>query len=113
MGSALEISLDNSIVMKYDRNTRLPGKQREFLAKMDFDMNEGINLNGKHYVSPDIVQRGQYVAINLIQAIQKNNRSMITAMCAYLVTRLPTLNQVIAEDNDDEVTINLYFDKLK
>lgn len=110
MGSTLEISLDNSIVMEYDRHTRLPGKQREFLAKMDFDMDAGIELNGKHYATPDTLLRGQYVAMNLIQAIQMNNRSMITAMCAYLVTRLPTLNQVIAEDNDEEVTIKLYFD---
>ena len=110
MGSTLEISLDNLIVMEYDRHTRLPGKQREFLAKMDFDMDAGIELNGKHYADPDTLQRGKYVAINLVHAIQMNNRSMMNAMCAYLITRLPTLKQVAAEQNAEEMTVKLNFD---
>jgi len=113
MRSTLEILLDKSIIMEYDRNTRLPGKRREFLLKMDYDMDQGIELNDEHYANPDALQRGKYVAMNLIQAIQMNNRSMMNAMCAYLVSRLPTLNRISAEESGEDVTIKLYFDEPK
>jgi len=109
----LEIFLNKTIMMEYDRNTRLPGKQREFLDRMDFDMDEGIYFDGKSYDNPDASQRGKYVAMKLIQALQTNNHGMINAMCAYLVNRLPTLNQVSAEESSGEVTIKLHFDKPK
>ena len=113
MRSMLQIYLDKTIVMEYDRNVRLPGKQREFLDKMDFDMDQGIRIDGKCYEYPDALQRGKYIAMRLLQAIQTNNRGMINAMCAYLVNRFPSLNQITAEENNETVTINLHFDEPK
>lgn len=111
MKSMLEVILNKTIVMEYDRNTRLPGKQREFLDKMDFDMDQGIRFDGKSYEHPDALQRGKYTAMQLILAIHTNNRGLINAMCAYLVNRLPSLNQITAEESNDAVTINLRFDE--
>lgn len=111
MKSELEVIINNEIIIKYDRNTRLPGKQREFLDIMDIDMDEGIYLNDKRYTKPDMQQRGKYVAMKLIQAIQANDQGMINAMCAYLANRLPTLNQISAEESASDVTINLNFDE--
>ena len=113
MRSRLEILINKKNVMEYDRNTRFPGKQREFLDKMDFDMDAGIYFDNKQYANPDALQRGKYVATKLIQAIQTNNHGMIKAMCAYLINRLPKLNQVTAEECGEEVTINLIFDESK
>lgn len=113
MRSVLEVLHNNKIVMQYDRNTRLPGKQREFLDIMDFDMNEGIYLDDKHYVNPDARQRATYVTMKLIQAIQANDQGMMKAMCAYLVNRFPTLNQITAEESGGEVIVNFNFDESK
>jgi len=113
MRSMLEIQVNKKTVMEYDRNTRLPGKQREFLDKMDFDMNAGIYFVDKHYDNPDALQRGKYVAMKLIQAIQTNNHGMMNAMCAYLINRLPELNRLTVEENVEEVAINLIFDEAK
>ncbi|WP_455206955.1 hypothetical protein [Kaarinaea lacus] len=110
MRSTLEILLDSTVVMEFDRHARLPGKQREFLIKMDNDMDQGIELDGKHYPDPDILQRGKYVAVNLVHAIQVKNRSMMIAMCAYLVTHLPTLKQIVAEQTAEIMTIKMNFD---
>jgi hypothetical protein len=113
MKPMLEVIVNKTVVMEYDRNVRLPGKQREFLDKMDFDMDQGICFDGKCHVQPDVLQRGKYIAMNLTQAIQTNNRGMINAMCAYLVNRLPSLNQITAEESNGAVTINLRFDEPK
>lgn len=106
----LEVLVNQQKVLEFNRNSRLPGKQREFLDKMDFDMDEGFYIDDKRYDNPDILQRGNYVAIKLLQAIQNNNQGMMNAMCAYLVNRLPGLNQIAIEESGEEVTIKLHFE---
>jgi len=113
MNSILEIILNGNTVMEYQRNTRLPGKQREFLDIMDIDMDEGINLDGKIISSPNNQQRCHYVAMKLIQALKSNNKSMITATCAYLTNRQPTLQQVKADEEGEAVTLALVFEQSK
>lgn len=106
----LEIILNGDIVIEYPRNTRLPGKQREFLDIMDVDMDKGINLDGKVINSPTNQQRCHYVVMKLIQAMKSNNKGMITASCAYLANRLPTLQQIRANDEGEAVTLELVFE---
>ena len=113
MSSMFEILINQQIILKYDRNTRLPGKQRQFFDKMDYDMDAGFNFGNKHYSQPDARQKGKYVAMQLAHAIQNNNQGMINAMCAYLANRLPALNQVNITKHGEEVTINLHFDDEK
>ena len=113
MNPMLEVVMNQHIILQYARNTRLPGKQRQFLEKMDSDMNAGFNLGDRYYDYPDLRQKGKYVAMQLAHAIQGNNQGMINAMCAYLVTRLPNLKQVNIDENGEEVTINLHFDDSK
>lgn len=113
MRSILEVQVNQQTILEYDRNSRLPGKQREFLDKMDIDMNEGFYLGDKRYDNPDALQRGNYVVMKLIQAIQTKNQGMMHAMCAYLVNRLPGLNHVSIEESGEEVTIKLLFEDSK
>ena len=55
MNPTLEIILNGDTVIEYQRNIRLPGKQREFLDIMDIDMDDGINLDGEVINSgPDV-----------------------------------------------------------
>lgn len=110
MNPYLEIILNGEVVIKYPQNTRLPGKQREFLDIMDIDMDAGIELNGYLINQPSIQQRSHYVAMQLIQALKTNNNGLITASCAYLTTRQPTLRKVRANEAKEEITLELEFD---
>jgi len=110
MSPVLEVMLNGNTVMEYQRNTRLPGKQREFLDIMDIDMDESINLDGKIVNSPNNKQRTHYVAMKLIQALKSNNKGMITATCAYLANRQPTLQQIRADEEGEAVTLELVFE---
>ena len=110
MKSRLVIQVNQQTVLQYDRNIRMPGKQRQFLDKMDVDMDHGFTLDGQHFNDPDTLQKGNYVAMRLIQAIQDNNKGMTNAMCAYLVTRFPKLKTVGFEDHGEKVKINFAFD---
>jgi hypothetical protein len=110
MKTRLVIQVNQKMVLEYERNIRLPGKQREFLDKMDIDMDHGIALDGQQYINPDKSQRRGYVAMRLIQAIQNSDKGMINAMCAYLVTRFPNLNTIGFEDYGEELIVNFAFD---
>ncbi|MFO8025332.1 hypothetical protein [Thiohalophilus sp.] len=98
-------------MLEFDRNSRLPGRQRDFLKKMDEDMDRGFLFAGEPVSSPDKLQRARYVAMHLLQAFDENNQSMITATCAYLVQRLPDLNTVEVEHVMGEIHLQLILDR--
>jgi len=111
MPSKLRVNLNGSDVYEYEKNTRYPGKQREFLDNMDLDMDEGIEIDGEMINSPDKIQRAQYVAMSLLYGIQMKSEGLVSAACGYLVTRLPDLKQIRAVEEGETVTMDLIFDE--
>ncbi|MEJ2141578.1 MAG: hypothetical protein P8Y24_04365 [Gammaproteobacteria bacterium] len=108
----LEVVINEETVLSFNA-VRFPGHQRQFLDKMDLDMDDGIEVDGQHIKEPDNMQRATYVAMSLILAVQAGNTEMANAMCAYLVHRLPDLKQVRAIENGIEVEMDLLFTKVK
>jgi hypothetical protein len=111
MGLMLTVVVNGKSILEYDRRTRLPGRLRRTLDEMDLDMDRGLRLGDVEIISPDNRQRAQYVAMHLIGAIQADNGGLVSAACAYLADRAPTLKRVCAEDKGDEVTLELIFDQ--
>ena len=109
MSSKLVVVVNGQSMIEYDRNTRLPGHQRQFLDKMDMDMDAGVNFNGEHIDKPDLKVRAQYIAMHLVQSILNDNDAMIAATCAYLATRIPDLKQVQAIEQGDNISFDLVF----
>ena len=97
--------------IEYDRSKELPANQLEYLTKMDQKMDEGIPHGAGHLFAPDIQQKAQFVADQLVMAIKSDNEQLIAATMAYLATRLPDLQQVSAEDKNNEVSIKLIYDQ--
>jgi len=111
MSDKLVIVLNGQAVIEYDRNKRLPGHQRQFLDKMDADMDQGIELMNEKIANPDNVQRAQFVAMHLVQSLLEENDAMIAASSAYLANRLPDLKQVKAHEQGGMVSFHLVFDE--
>lgn len=111
MSEKLVIVLNGQSVVEYDRNKRLPGHQRQFLDKMDSDMDQGIELMNEKIAKPDNVQRAQFVAMHLVQSLLQEDDAMIAASCAYLASRLPDLKQVKANEQGDMISFHLVFDE--
>lgn len=111
MPDQLVISLNGESQLHYDRSKPLPDHQRAFLDKMDLEMQQGITINNQNIQSPDLQQRAQFVALNLIQAIQNSDEQKAAATCAYLAVYLPDLKHVKAEQNAQGLLIDLVFDK--
>lgn len=111
MSSKLVVVINGQAVIEYDRNKRLPGHQREFLEKMDMDMQQGIEINGEQIPNPDPKSRAKYVAIHLINAIVNEQDGMIAAACAYLASRLPELKQIKVNEQNEAFSFDLVFDQ--
>ena len=110
MPEKLQVMLNGIKIYEYDKNTRHPGKKREFLDSMDIDMDEGLELNGDFISSPDKMQRAQYVAMSLLLGINIKNDGLVSVACGYLVTRLPELKQIQAIEENDKIAMDLIFD---
>lgn len=111
MEDKLTILFNDQTVIEYDRKVRLPGHQRQYLDKMDADMDAGIDLAGEKIAAPDDTQRAKFVAMHLAQALMDEQDSLIAATCAYLANRLPELKQVKIVQQGEELMLDLVFDQ--
>jgi hypothetical protein len=106
----LTVFINNENVHEFDREISLIDEQLAFLEKMDSDMDKGIKVNGELLANPDKQQRGTFVVMNLIKALQQENDAIITASGTYLINRFPELLEVHANDYGKTVKIELIED---
>ena len=111
MNERLVVALNGVSQLEYDRDKALPERQRHYLDKMDDDMSAGITIDDRRIDRPNTMERAQFVAMNLIDAVRVGDETMAAAMCSYLANRLPELKQVKATEFEDRVSIDLVFDK--
>ncbi|WPL19815.1 hypothetical protein Thiowin_04960 [Thiorhodovibrio winogradskyi] len=109
-GGLMAVTLNGIAQLEYDRAKVLADYQGAYLAKMDERMNaEGIVIDGRHLLAPDLGQKAQFIAANLTEAITTNNEAMAAAMCSWLATRMPDLKQVKIREQDGGYEIHLDF----
>lgn len=112
MSNKMAVLVNGEAVLEYDRNVSLTDTQRESLERMNSTMDKGINLGGEKISNPDKNQRLQFIALNLIQSLLKDeNEALIAASTAYLAANLPDLKQVTADTKSGQLLIDLVFDK--
>lgn len=109
--SLLVAVLNGEAVIEYDRDKSLPENQLEYLNKMDKKMQDGIPSGQGNIFAPDLEQKAQFVANQLMMAIKGDNEQLIAASMAYLATRLPDLKQVSGKEQDSEMQISLIYDR--
>lgn len=112
MSNVMAVLLNGTAQIEYNREIALPARQRDYLARMDQDMDAGIQLGNRYIDMPDQTQRAQFVALHLIQSLLVDNEQHIAASCAYLADRMPDLKQVKAVTKPDgAIGIDLVFNE--
>lgn len=113
MSESMVVLLNGEALIEYDRTKVLPEKQRQYLDRMDRQMDDGITLGSEKIANPDQQQRAQFVAFTLVNAIQQDNDAVIAAMNSYLAIRYPDLKQIKADTDQDSkrVMFDLIFDQ--
>jgi hypothetical protein len=111
MSHIMAVILNGLAELEYDREKPLPDYQAVYLDRMDTRMDAGIRIGEESIVNPDRNQRAQFIAANLLHAIRNNDEPLAAALCSYLAVRLPELQQVRIEEDQQDVTIELIFDE--
>lgn len=110
MSNVMAVLLNGTAQIEYNRDILLPDKQRDFLNRMDQDMDVGIQLGNQYIEAPNQIQRAQFIALHLVQSLLADNEQQIAASCAYLADRLSDLKQVKAITKPDgAIGIDLVF----
>jgi len=111
MSNMLAVLLNGIAQLEYDRERPLPSHQAAYLDKMDTKMDAGILAGDATIQNPDINQRAQFIAANLVSAMKSNDEEMTAALCTWLANRLPDLKQVKIDEDGDRISIDLVFDE--
>ena len=111
MSDNLVVVLDGVSQLEYARATPLAPAQLDYLDRLDQKMDAGIELAGLHIQQPDALQRAQFIAVQLLQAVQAGNEAQAAVTCAYLANRIPDLKQVRASTRAGLLSFDLVFDK--
>lgn len=111
MSNRMAVLMNGELQLEFHRDRAIPDKQREYLDKMDRDMDQGISVAGEQVVNPDQNQRAQFVAVAMFDALMNNEEPLIAATCTYLADRLPELKQVKAVQEGEEIVIDMVFDE--
>lgn len=117
MSDKVGFLLDGQEVLTYDRSQALPEKQREYLDILDKQMDEGFVLADQKIDRPNLQQKTQFIAFNLVHALSKEDDNSAIIMFTYLVNRLPDLKQAKAKvkdsDTGQQVGVEFVFDEIK
>jgi len=108
----MAVLLNGIAQIEYDRAKPLPDYQGAYLAKMDSKMDaQGIDIDGQVIRKPDLGQKAQFVAANLVHAIKTDQEAPAAAMCTWLAVRMPDLKQVKIREQGDDFNIELDFEQ--
>lgn len=117
MSDKVGFLLEGQEVLTYDRSQVLPDKQREYLDIIDAQMSEGFVLSDQKVENPNLQQKTQFVALNLVQALLKEDDNTAIIMFTYLVNRMPELKQAKAKtktsESGDQIGVEFVFDEVK
>jgi len=103
----LRVTVNGRPEAAYDKTQRLAGGQRRALDEMDADMDGGFELGGRQVSRPEPWERAQFVAMQLLIALDRGDDALVTLTSAYLAHRHPELREVRAVDNGEWVTLEL------
>lgn len=109
----LHAIVNGTPVLEFDRGKPIPGHQRQYIDNMDAKMDaEGLMVGDKHVATPNAIQKAQFVANSMVNALFQENYSLAMAMCTFLAKKIPDLKQIKAEgDIDSDMSIELVFDR--
>lgn len=117
MSDKVGFLMDGQEVLSYDRSQALPEQHREHLNVMDAKMDEGFVLSDKTIDCPDLQQKTQFVALNLVNALLKEDDQTAIIMFTYLVNRMPDLKQAKAKTKNaqsgQQIGVEFIFDEVK
>lgn len=107
MTSPLRVYVDGAQRLEAARGGGVPGQLRALFARLDADMEEGIELDGVRVEAPDCRQRCTFVLERLLHALEAGQTEFAQTLLAYLAGHWPELRAVHVERSPAGWAVNL------
>jgi len=107
----LAVVVNDELMLSYDRSKELPDNQKDYLGKLDQRFSQGIILEDERIDNPNPQQCAQYMCLSLMEGIMYSEDNKAAASLAWLATRLPDLQQVVALVDENGTTFEMVFDR--
>ena len=108
MSDALVLYLDGETCLEV-RAGAVPGQLRAWLARLDADMDAGIDLDGAWVAAPGVPERGRFVLGRLLSALAEGRTDFARSLLIYLATRWPELAAIRVSGASGDWTAELEF----
>jgi len=100
------VTLNNQTI--YTCNSQpLPARLRRYLDEMDRHMENGVQLGDQRVDSPSDFQKQQYIAMYLIDALDKEDSDQVQTLSFYLSSRYESLTEIKVTQQDDLFNLKL------
>lgn len=109
MNNDLVLYLNGQVRLRASRSGGRPGQMRAWLARLDADMDTGIELDTGHVAAPDVQQRGRFVLARLLAALAQDEAALARSLLIYLAARWPELQAIRVSEDADQWTAELEF----
>lgn len=73
----------------------------DFFKKMDSDMDQGWQMSREWIDNPTVTHRCQIAADKMLTAMNNENKTLLTLMAGYILTRLPYIKCVNINTDGD------------
>jgi hypothetical protein len=93
LGGSLVLYLDGERRLEAPRSA-VPGQLRAWLARLDADMDDGIELDDGWVAAPGVAERSRFVLGRLLAALAAGETDFAQSLLIYLATRRPELAAV-------------------
>ena len=109
MDDALTLYVDGIPRLQVTRRGGVPGQLRALFARLDADMDGGIELEGRVISDPDVAQKGHFVLGRMLAALEAGQSDLAHTLLIYVATQLPELRAVRVIEEGASWTAELDF----
>lgn len=106
MSKGFTVTLNEQTIHTYN-DSRAPGRLRRFMDEMDRDMQSGVQLADEWVEQPSELQKQQYVAMVLFDALEKKDSNLVSLMSSYLIERYETLEEIRITQQEDLINLQI------
>ena len=100
------VTINNQTIYTCNKEP-LPGRLRRYLDEMDRGMENGVQLGDEWVDTPSDFQKQQYIAMHLINALDKKDNDQARTLAFYLSNRYGALTEINVIQQDDLFNLKL------
>lgn len=111
MSTNLEVYINGSRRLEFDRGRPLPGQLRHRLEALELELERGVDLPQGHVATPSDEQKAHFAIEQLLNQLARDpaEAAVTSLWCAYVATRLPALTAIQVEEGPQGFEVSLQF----